>query len=207
MDQSTQVGTSHYDFERYVSYERWFSYYTQINEILKLGPSSVLVVGPGDHILVQILLSKGIEVETVDIESKFDPTYKISILEISQNIEKKYDLVVCFQVLEHLEFKYFEAGLQELKSVSLGPVFISLPYKSYRFFNSLFMFPKGKLFFLSIFIPKFFQGHTFDGEHYWEVGARNYPKKQIIRGIQKIFKKVSSFHIKGNPYHIFYKCD
>ena len=207
MDQSTQVGTSHYDFERYVSYERWFSYYTQINEILKLGPSSVLVVGPGDHILVQILISKGIEVETVDIESKFDPTYKISILEISQNIEKKYDLVVCFQVLEHLEFKYFETGLQELKSVSLGPVFISLPYKSYRFFNSLFMFPKGKLFFLSIFIPKFFQRHTFDGEHYWEVGARNYPKKQIIRGIQKIFKKVSSFHIKGNPYHIFYKCD
>ena len=59
--------------------------------------------------------------------------------------------------------------------------------------------------FFSLSIPIWFKKFRFDGEHYWEVGAKGYSNRAIKNILSRYFFLVSSARAKGNPYHIFYE--
>jgi len=48
--------------------------------------------------------------------------------------------------------------------------------------------------------------HTFDGEHYWEIGKYGYPLSRIISDIKKMgFDIEKTFRVFEYPYHRFFK--
>ena len=73
MDSEKQVDASHYNFEDYVTWERWQSYYTQLRFVLRQKPKSILVVGAGDGLVANMLKSLGLNVKTVDIDPELNP--------------------------------------------------------------------------------------------------------------------------------------
>lgn len=116
-----------YNFETYCNKFRFATYHEQIRLCLGCKPKSILVIGPGDHIVpvvLQHLLPKAI-VDTFDIRD--GSTYKGDLREISNIVTDKYDCILCCEVLEHIEFEYFEYIIEQLKNICNKSLIISVP--------------------------------------------------------------------------------
>jgi len=119
-----QVQKEHYNFRNYVDAHRWSSYYCQILEILQSGASSVLLIGVGDGLTVQILksIAPDIKVETFDFDRELHPDIVGDVRRLSEYTTAEYDAIVCCQVLEHLRFPDFGNVLKEMNARLRGGV-------------------------------------------------------------------------------------
>jgi ubiquinone/menaquinone biosynthesis C-methylase UbiE len=196
------LSEEHYDFLKYVKKNRFMSYYYQLTYIYNINPKSILEIGPGNNFLKNSL-KENFDIKTLDINKEFKPDFKGSIDDIPLK-DKLFDLVCCFQVLEHLPFNKFEKSLLELSRISKKYVLISLPFSRFDFKLSI-KIPLLPEFKFCYSIPKFYKKHNFDGQHYWEIGKKSYPKKRIIKIIQNYFIIEEIKNPYEDPYHIFFK--
>jgi len=197
-----QVNKSHYEFNRYVNIERFMSYWYQLKLIYNLNPRNILEIGIGNNFLKKYFSDSKINYKTLDTAKDLKPDIIGSVDNIPLR-EKSFDLICAFQVLEHLPFDKFEKSLKEMARVSKKNVLISLPYCniSLSFRLKIPLIPEIKF---SLTIPQFFKKHKFDGEHYWEIGARGYSLNKIKNIISKYFKIKKVFSPYENKYHIFF---
>ena len=123
-------------------------YNTFLSEIKKLHPGTVLDVGAGEGFTLQNLYTRkigkrleGIEYmdEAISLAKKIHPHLNIKKGNIYnlQYQDNSFDVVVCTEVLEHLEDP--EKALKELKRVSKKYLILSVPNEPYftiqRFFR------------------------------------------------------------------------
>lgn len=206
-----QVEKEHYDFTSYTTLERWCSYYQQIVEILECGKKEVVLIGVGDG-MIEYIVSKidpTIKFITVDFDKNLSPDVCCDILQLSKFMNKKVDVVVCCQVLEHLPHDDFQRALKEICSVLKddGTLILSLPDGGFDVGLNM-KIPKipmiGRFGRICRFYRKEF---SFDGEHYWEInGARKYSLRKIRKEITSVFFIQKSYSVKYNFYHKFFVC-
>ncbi len=206
----TQVCKEHYDFFSYVKLTRWNSYYQQIREILEAGGNEVLLIGVGDGFVPHMIhyINPKLKVTTADYDETLQPDVITDILCLSENIQQKYDVVVCCQLLEHLEFKFFNDCLKQLQR-SLKPngtLILSLPDRGGIF---SFQLKIGKL--INIVRYRRYcrrnKDFVFKGEHYWEINAApKYKYKVVYQKISEHFNVIKSFEAQNNSYHQFFIC-
>lgn len=201
-----QVDKTHYEFEKYTKIPRWISYWYQVKEVLALNPNTVLVIGPGDGVVVAALKQYIEKVHTLDIAEDLNPDFVGSVLDINATIKEKYDVIVCCQVLEHLPLDQFETALKSIKESSKHLV-LSLPYAHTNIFEFFIRLPKMISFYFNLVLPKFYKKWTFDGEHYWEVGSKGACKKAIRNKVSTHLKIKNEYHVQFHKYHIFYICE
>ncbi len=197
-----QVDKSHYAFGKYAFEGRFVSYYWQLKEVLALNPGSVLEVGAGDRVFGNFVKDNtGVAYTCVDIAEDLCPDVVGSILALPFG-DKSHDVVCAFEVLEHLPFEKFDKALTELARVARAHVVISIPH-----FGPMLSFS------LKIpFIPQmhfafkipFPRRHTFNGQHYWEVGKKGYPPSLIRQKLSCHGKIIKDFVPFGNQYHHFF---
>ncbi|OGD86047.1 methyltransferase type 11 [Candidatus Curtissbacteria bacterium RBG_13_35_7] len=201
---TVQVPTSHYFGLNYTSKERWISYWYQIDEIIKLKPQSVLEIGVGNKTVSDYLKKLGIKITTCDLDTSLKPDVIADVTNLPFKKES-FDVVICAQVLEHLPFKDFSKALKELYRVTKKSVVITLPHFSITdlyFGIKLIPYIPQKEFSFKVDLPI---KHEFLGEHYWEIGKKNYPLKKIKHEIVKSgFKIEKSYYPKENPFHHFF---
>src|SRR5581483_5346823 len=161
-----QVSSAHYSGKAYSSLERWDSYYHQLALARSVSPQSVLEVGVGQGVVARELRAQGIEVKTLDIAADLHPDLVGSVTAIPL-ADKAVDLAIAAEVLEHIEFKDVPQALSELGRVARTHVLVSVPHPGWVF-HLKFKFPLVRFdrFFQ---IPFFWQTHTFNGQHYWEL--------------------------------------
>ena len=196
-----QVEASYYNFKDYVHKEQFLSYYNQLILIHKIKPKSILEIGVGGKI-IEKLIPINIQYTSCDISKDLYPGLVANI----ENLPFKkntFDLVVCFEVLEHLPFEKFPSNLKEISRVSKKDVLISLPYANNKFSASIFL-PLIHELNLTFLMPKFYRKHKFDGLHYWEIGKRNFSMNRIKNVIKNEFKIVNSFTSLDNTYHTYF---
>jgi ubiquinone/menaquinone biosynthesis C-methylase UbiE len=201
-----QVEATHYNFEEYISKGRWNSFYHQIDEIISRKPNSVLEIGIGSGFLGTVLKNVlHCNYESMDIDNELKPDYIGSILNMPfQN--KQYDVIGCFEVLEHLPYEDFEKCLSELFRVANNAVIISLPDADKVVCLHISKICRFKM------IKKPFaktREHKFDGEHYWEINKKNYGINKIIKKMEEVSKEYKfilkkSYRVWENPYHHFF---
>lgn len=218
-----QVTQEHYDFLSYVTKERWGSYYYQIHEVLKKNPKSILIIGKGDNIVPGILkkLYKDSEnvvampvtianmgtmgerrVKTFDYDAVLAPDIVGDIREIDKVVNEKYDCILCCQVLEHLEWRFFEETIQKLSSICNDTLILSLPQ---RCMNFRFTIDLPKIHYkFQWSIKRFWEGpFLFNGEHYWEAETVDCSKKTIRKIIRQYFMIENEYVAFENAYHWF----
>lgn len=205
-----QEDKSFYKWHNYVNIPRWCSYWHQINEVTKLEPSTLLIIGPGDNIIKSVLQSNGssINIKTLDIADDLAPDFLGSVSDISKITQEKFDCILCSQVLEHLPWEMFNTCLNELSQSSNKYVIISLPQKYLEFSIRLVGFSVEivKMNYILSFVKwyKKFISPTYYG-HYWEIGAtKKTSKTEVASAIGKYFKIMRVFDVKEYPYHRFF---
>lgn len=199
-----QVDSSHYAFLRYVDERRWASLWCQLEQIFECRPSRVLEVGKGAGLLGLLLQHYGVRCCTVDIDPELGPDSVASVTNLPFQ-DSSFDVVVCFQVLEHLHYDFFEQGLSELARVAREHVIVSLPDAQVLWQYSFYVPKVGRR---TIFVPRPRlrpRRHAFDGEHYWEIGVRGYPLSRICASMERVGLSMSrTFRPEGNTYHRFF---
>lgn len=203
MIQQKQVNKEHYQFQRYMTFQRWSSLWHQLDEIIRLQPDRVLEIGPGPGTFSQSARNFGIHVETLDLDPELNPTHVASVTEMPFP-DNSFDVVCAFQMLEHLPYQTSLNAFEEMCRVARGHVVISLPNAGkYMAFTA--KFPRLKV--LRHIVPLTYiapKRHKFDGEHYWEVNKIGYSEKKIVNDFSKWGSLKRSFRVTENPVHHFF---
>ena len=200
----SQIEPNHYFNVSYDSKERFISYWHQINEIIKLEPEKVLEIGIGNGFVSKYLKERGVNVITLDIDKKLNPDKIGSVLNIPFT-DSSFDVVSCYELLEHLPYENFYQAVSEIFRVSKSYSVLSLPDKNRvcRFYIQIHKIVISKKL---LPLPRLNAPiHKFDGEHYWEIGKARYPLSKITKDIQRAgFKIEKTYRIFENPYHRFF---
>jgi 2-polyprenyl-3-methyl-5-hydroxy-6-metoxy-1,4-benzoquinol methylase len=199
-----QVDRNHYN-NNYDTKERFCSYWHQINEVISLKPKSILEIGTGNRFVSTYLCERGFNVTSLDIDKKLKPTVCGSILNVPFK-DQAFDLITCYQVLEHLPYTAFKKALSELSRVSRLYVLLSIPDAS-RYGRLFLQAPLIGTFQKLIQLPTIKKiVHIMDGQHYWEIGKESYNLKKIAFDINKTgFIIENTYRVFEMPYHRFFK--
>lgn len=202
-----QVKTEHYSGTDYDTKERFISYFNQKNLILNSLPakdSSVLEIGVGNGFLRNYLIANKVNVKTFDFDKTLNPDYVGDVREISQIVKEKFDVVVCFEVLEHILFEDVEKTVAQLIDLTKRTIIISIPQaKVYgSFWMKMSLLPPISFY---LGIPSLFRHHKFDGQHYWELGAKGFREKKLKKIFFSLNLRLSKVYTDPlNPYHRFF---
>jgi ubiquinone/menaquinone biosynthesis C-methylase UbiE len=195
-----QVAPSHYTRGAYDTRERWMSYWQQAHEVLRSHPAEVLEVGVGNGTVAAYLRAAGVDLTTVDFDQALQPDVVADVRGLPFE-EDSFDVVLCAEVLEHLPFDEVPLALAQLARVARRRAVISIPVF-------------GRAFRLSVRIPPFAgrqwswhlparHSFSFDGQHYWEMGATNYRRRKVLSVFERYFMIERRYVAPENPYHYF----
>jgi hypothetical protein len=199
---SKQVDKIAYRFEHYCGLDRWSSYHYQLRELLALSPKSVLEVGKGDGVIGHYLSANtDVSYRSLDIAEDLMPDI-VGEIEHIPLPDASVDIAAAFEVLEHLPFERFTSGLRELGRVAKDKVIISLPHygPSLRISFKLPFLVEKKFAWKIPHHPT----HTFNGEHYWEIGKKGYELGVVRNAIENEFVIEKEFVPFENQYHHFF---
>lgn len=204
-----QVAEGYYFQKKYASLERFITYYHQIDEIRKLNPKSILFVGVGDGVVSDYIgKNTNIEITTIDI----DDTLGADVLGDVRKMpfeDQAFDLVIAFEVLEHIPFEDFSTALKEMQRVSKKHALVSLPYRNTGF-DLLFKFPyirtllKRDFLRLRLSLPIKFPGFAVSKQHYWEMDKGQTPMRLVQSVIEQFFTVEQKFHATFDAYRTFF---
>lgn len=198
-----QVAREHYDFRSYAAKPRFCSYWHQVDEVLAFRPETLLLIGGGDGLVAGILRQAcpALSITTFDFDAALSPDIIGDIRSIGETVGQQYDCILCCQVLEHVEFRYFGPILAQLADIA-PHVVLSIPCQCRTFGFSLDL-PKlhiGKKWYPEKRRMEF----AFDGQHYWEAGTKGHSKRAVETLLRERFVIKNSYHVPEKPWHLFY---
>jgi hypothetical protein len=199
-----QVQKQHYFTNSYEAKERFITYWHQIHEAMILNPRNILEIGVGNKFVSNYLKERGFDITTLDLDVELKPCIVGSVLKIPL-LDESFEVATCYQLLEHLPYDEFNNALKEIARVSVNNIIISLPDVTtvYRFNIELPRFkPIKKL------IPHPFprsKPYEFDGQHFWEIGWKEYPLSRITSDIMHSKLNIlKTYRVYEFYYHRFF---
>lgn len=199
-----QLQSTHFYDREYDNKARFISYWHQINEVLSLCPAELLEIGVGNKFLTKYLKDRGLQVTTLDINDRLYPDVLANAAAIPF-VNDCFEMVTCFEMLEHLPYNSFLEVLKEINRVAKSKVILSLPDITtiYRVYIELPRIRPIKIMIKHPFPRPLY--HKYDGHHYWEIGKRDYPLNRIMHDIKQAgFNIQKSYRIFEFPYHRFF---
>lgn len=209
MKYSVQVRENHYFNKSYLNLDRWVSYFYQIESIKNVcvlhlkKKLRILEIGVGDGLVSSILRKNGHNTLTLDFDETLQPDIVSSLPNPNLKGVASFDCVLCCEVLEHLKYDDAIRSLEFLTPKTKYFV-ISIPHKSFYLSFSLKMSLIRRMSLLLTF-PTNFIAHKFNGEHYWELGSKDYSTDRFVSDCLNInLKCVDDFRVGYYPYHHFF---
>ena len=177
---------------------------------MKAGPGKVLEIGIGNGFISRYLKEKGLDITTLDIDEKLHPDFVGDVINIPFR-DDSFDVIACYEVLEHLSYGDFRRALKEILRVSRKWAVISLPDITRACFFCVGIFEyfatakTGKIEQVAA-LPRFRKPVRANcDKHLWEVGMKGYPLSRIIRDIKEAgFGIKKTYRVVENPYHRFF---
>jgi len=204
-----ELSQNAYFNEDYFDKYQLFSLSEQISLLYKyvkrINKPKILEVGKGNGFVSDFFKKAKFDFVTFDINQNLQPDIVGNILDLNSLINTKSDIILCSEVLEHIEFDLFKKSVEQLSLASNKYVIITLPeFKKFFGFNIQLRLPKLKVFSIPLFIK--IRGNTILGSgHFWEIDYDDRTKrKNIEKIIQTYFSIVEKGTFHTNPYHNYY---
>jgi hypothetical protein len=199
---------------------RFSSTQIQLTSVTDLGKSvaSILEIGPGSGHFSSIMKGLDYSVKTADIKSQTNPDYLGDFRETE--IPEKFDMVVAFEMLQHLPYDDIPETLAKLADLSDKYVLISVPSRVHRLelsieipamlaprrlgldwfrgkhsISTTWEWPRGK-----DRSKETWEGRAdYWNSHYWEIGRKSFPRSRFLTDIESAGLQIL-WH-KYNPRH------
>ncbi|KAA3613222.1 MAG: methyltransferase domain-containing protein [Calditrichaeota bacterium] len=214
MNKEANIDKQHYFDRKYLKKERMYSFVEQIEIVKKFvdEKDSILEIGKGNGFVSAFLHDYlGYEtVKTVDINDDLKPDYVDDIIAPRQLKENSFDVITCYEVLEHMPFEKSILAVQNMVKIARKYVLISVP--DMRYFISL----RGTIFgTLPIMLGKLFStrrfrnpNKKFGDDHFWEVGLETDKVKFSAEHVRdNLFKNMNVVVDQRDiavPWHHYY---
>ncbi len=206
---------AHYYKPEYLRRERLQAYIDQITVIREYSSpqDSILEVGKGNGYLSHFI-SNYLEqpVKTLDISPELEPDYCGDISSPNFILPEKFDIGVCFEVLEHIPLTQVPTAIQNLQNQVRNYVIVSVPDTNFfvQFkLNILWLLYSPLAFTLSV--PRFLANRkTAGADHEWEIGikkgngGKRVSKKILLREFLTGSECVQNFRGREFPGHHFF---
>ena len=176
---SVQVDSALYGSSAYLGDGRWASYARQYSAVRACAPETCLEVGIGNGIVAHAVRAGGIPLVTCDIDPSVSPDHIASVTDLPFP-DSSFDCVLCAEVLEHIPFDEVPQALFELYRVTRRHCVVMVPYPAATFSFS-FRLPLAARRSFSFRLPLFWRRHSFDGQHYWEMGMKGHSRRSVVR--------------------------
>ncbi len=214
MSQANNESYSHYFSSGYDDKTRFVSYFHQSIELINLHPKSILEIGTGNKMVYRYLKERNWNITSIDIDMALEPDVVGSVTELPFE-DCSYDVVACYEVLEHLPFDQIDVALSEIYRVSSRAVVISIPDQRpvFRIFAHS---PSRTLIRRLVPVPGFLRwlwkspSAVVDPSdhrtyHHWEIGAPGYTLSKLTdKLIATGFTISKQYRLFENPYHHFF---
>lgn len=207
-ERESSLSRSVYFSERYFELTQLFSLSHQIEKIHKLRPKDVLEIGVGNGFTSSFLRKAGYDIVTADINPALEPDICAPLVELESHLDgRRFDLVVCCEVLEHMPFEMFPSNLAALKALG-DRLFMTLPnHRKYFGIGGVLRIPRLKPVELSLHLSTRLTKRL-PSEHFWEVGhSRETSLSGILSIIKDKYKKVEYGNFSSKPYHRYFVCE
>ena len=214
MSQLTKDSYTHYFSSGYDDKTRFVSYFHQSIELINLHPQSILEIGTGNKMVYRYLKERNWNITSIDIDEALEPDMVGSVTDLPFE-DDAYDVVACYEVLEHLPFDQIDLALSEIYRVCTRAAVISIPDQR-PVFRVFVHSPSRTLIRRLVPVPAFLQwlwktpSATVDPSdhrtyHHWEVGALGYTLSKLTdKFIASGFKISKQYRLFENPYHHFF---
>ncbi|MBS3152075.1 class I SAM-dependent methyltransferase [Candidatus Woesearchaeota archaeon] len=183
--------TKSYFTQDYNKLVRWMSFWYQIDSILKIKNiegKKILEIGVGNKFVSNYLKDLGLNIKTCDMNKNLKPDFVADIKKMPFK-DNQFDVVVCFEVLEHMPFKEALEGLKEMRRVTSEYVIFSVPYSGFCIsaYIKPFATDGGKIIRIPfpIYRPKILVKKLGIG-HYWTVGELGTSKYRVRKKIKEL---------------------
>jgi SAM-dependent methyltransferase len=205
-EEERTIEESVYYGENYFSRGQLSSFSTQIYNVAKVEPRSILEIGKGNGLVSDYFRKAGVAVTTVDINPALKPDICGDILHLSDLVEgRRFDAVICAEVLEHLPFSRFQSCIEQIAKVTCRKAIITLPScrRSPIDMGLTFKFPYCERQYWRLFLPLY--KRPIANEHHWEIGSdRHTERRSIKRILERQFFIESDVREFLKPYHVFF---
>lgn len=211
-EREKKLPKSDYFNESYFADDQLYSFIEQLQGIRsvlrnfdKSKEVKILEIGKGNGFISSFIKNMGYDIVTFDINANLEPDVVGDVTQLSSYFKNNmFDLIICCEVLEHMEFENFEKSLKEFRKVSKGYTFITLP--EYKNFSGFFWFIRlfnrtRKLSVTYASKPK----HELSKVHFWEIDSEDNTKRKNLEFIiGNYFTILESSRFKLNPYHNYF---
>jgi 2-polyprenyl-3-methyl-5-hydroxy-6-metoxy-1,4-benzoquinol methylase len=160
----------------------WMYYWHQLEYIRKYASldDKILEIGVGSGFTSSYLKSKGYNVTTIDIDKEKKPDIVASI--IDYKFDEKYDIVLAFEVFEHIPYDDFKLVLENLSKICTNFLIVSLPRnRKVRFIISVDF----KIFKIKDLCFSTRRNKIITKNHFWEIEFNGYSKKSVVKDFKK----------------------
>jgi len=198
-----QAGLDYFK-DDYDSKERFCSYWHQVDEAKAARPSEILEIGKGNGFFSTYMRNRRTKVVTLDFDFRVRPECTASVVQVPFK-GGSFDVVVCYEVLEHMPYELFPLALREINRVAKRRAILSLPDLS-PVWRYLIKIPKMGEFKLLFPQPRIRPvKYEFNGDHYWNIGTQGFPLSKIVREISQAgFTIKKNYRVFEIPWHRFF---
>ncbi len=159
-----------------------------------------LVVGNGDG-TVTALIERAGYARPPSTSPRLDPDTIADVRSLPFP-DRGFDRVLAAQILEHVRFETLDGALSEVRRVTRSSVVASVPQRG-RAWELAVKVPFLRAFKAGGVLPARTR-HRFDGQHYWELGAREFRRSRLEAALARHFTIAETFVVPDHPYHRFY---
>ena len=199
---SIQHDPTDYYHPNYINPLRMSSYSYQYRLALTSGGNSFLNIGSANDVLRSLLIKQKKTVINLDLDLHTHPDVT-AIFPYLPFKSSSFDVVLCFQTLEHLPFSMINSCFRELRRISKNNIIISVPdmslskremikYLIYKILNHPREWKK-------------YKSRKIDKEHFWEIGDGVINFKSLLSAIEGERLEITNhFRNRINSYHHFF---
>lgn len=195
-----------YFSDGYFSVDHFISIAEQIRLVSSLKRKNILEIGIGNGLVSDFLKKAGLNVTTVDINPNLNPDIVGSITDLAEILQqRKFDIVLCSEVLEHMPFSNFEKAIKNIAVGTNEYAILTLPRCQKIIFDMQFNIKLPKLPYMEKGLFLSFPQCNVAPEHHWELDSNKITKIENIKKIlSKYFIILNYKRIRFRPYHYYF---
>ena len=177
----------------------WMLYYYQQKLLLNQinVHERIAEVGVGSKFTYNYLKSKGYKVESIDIDANKKPDKIINIVDCDIS-ELKYDVILAFNIFEHIPYNEFILVINKLHNAGVKKIFLGLPYNKKIVFELYLHIGR----FLNIHKAVLFKKNKITAKnHQWEIDYQEYSFDKITEDLVECgYQLKNHFNYKTNSF-------